>query len=293
VSLKGFCVATLDAELEGLNLNDPALLKLLETQTPPLLLCRVKKTCVAVIKCTRSQNETHNLRQLHLQLTSHCGAVLKSAGPILLMSYVRPFHQEPPIRTLKCLLTQYSHQCLPWPDKLVKSIVLQSICLFLKLHSQNLEFTHNDFKSDNVMLEYSPHPILDFGHLRMNCWCVRVVLIDAETVSGAVYKPSPLLAKMSKSSMASFGLDYPFSPFTDFHLLCLELLHACKSFRPVWTNEFIQFCEDFGIPLQYFNAPYITRENRLNGIGRVALKQLGRSLYSMLSSPFFTELLVD
>lgn len=293
VSPKGFCVATLDAGLEGLNLTDPALLSLVERNDPPLVFCRINKVFVAVIKRTRSSSETYNLRQMHLQLSSHCCAVLRATDSILLMSYVRPFNHNPPVNTLKCLLTPYNHRYIPWPDKLVRSIVLQSICLFIKLQDNALEFTHNDFKSDNVMLEYTPYPILDFGFLRMNCYCVRVVMIDAETVSGAVYKTSPLLGKMSKSSMASFGLDFPFSPFTDFHLLCLELLYACKSFRPSWTAEFVQFLEEFGIPLQYFNHPYITNENRLNGIGRIALKQLGRSFHGMLKSPFFAELLVD
>jgi serine/threonine protein kinase len=292
VSLKGYCIATLDAGLDKLNLNDAALIQLLERQDPPLVFCRVNKTIVAVIKRTRSHTETHNLRQLHLQLPSHCCAVLNATDSILVMSYVRPFNQDPQISTLKCLLKSYNHRCLPWADMLVKSIVLQSICIFLKLQDHKLEFTHNDFKSDNIMLEYSPHPILDFGILRMNCFCVRVVLIDAETVTGAVYKTSPLLAKMSKSSMASFGLDFPFSPLTDFHLLCLELLYACKSLKPYWAREFVQFLEEFGIPVKYFSEPYVTNENRLNGIGRISLKQLGRSLLSMLQSPFFTELIV-
>jgi hypothetical protein len=178
----------------------------------------------------------------------------------------------------------------------LKSILFQAIYILYTLQRHKLEFTHNDFKSDNLMLERCQDPIMivDAPRIwRINCWCVRLVLIDAETAAGALFKPSPLWSKMSKASRASFGMDFPFSPYTDLHLLCLELLHACKTWNASWKTSFLEFLEEWCIPLQYFNAPYITKDNRLNGIGRIALKQLGRSLDSMLVCPYFEELRID
>ena len=294
--MKGHLVArlTLTCVEEFSKENLHGLSRLLAAEDPPLLYVRHNNLIKYVLKRTRSKTEAYNLQRLFSCTPwSHCTRLLLHSSDMMLMSYVMPYLHDPPIKSLRCFLaSHHAQKAVLYSEGLLKSIVFQCLALLLELQQHNMDFAHNDFKSDNIMLERTPLSCMMLWNTRFYCKGIRVVLIDAETVSGAIYKSSPLLGKMSKSSRASFGLDYPYSPYTDLHLLLLEILYSCKRLKPEWGPAFVKFLEDDAIPCQYFGNPYVTKENRLNGIGRIALKQLDRKLDDMLKSSFFEELLL-
>jgi len=268
--------------------------KLLACEDPPVLYVRHNDLIQYVLKRSRSKTEAYNLQKLFFCTPwSHCTRLLQHSTDVMLMNYVMPYLHNPPIKSLRCFLASHQAQrAVINCEGLLKSIVFQCIALLVELQQHKMEFAHNDFKSDNIMLERTPMSCMMLRDTRFYCWGVRVVLIDAETISGAIYKSSPLVGKMSKSSKASFGLDFPYSPYTDLHLLLMEIVYACKRLRPEWGPAFVKFLEEDAIPCQYFGDPYVTKENRLNGIGRIALKQTDRKLEDMLHSSYFEELLL-
>ncbi len=239
-----------------------------------------------VVKRTRSTTESHNLYQLWKYCPrGHCVEPIFSSESVLAMTACTPFTSE--IKTFRQFLKNY-FSC-PWPIQTLKSIIVQCLVLLATLQKYNTKFSHNDFKADNIMLERCHSTFLFIGDYIIEAWSVKVVLIDAETTSGCFYKQSPLLSKLSKSSKASFGLDFPFSSFTDIHLLFMEIIYAIKEGLKI--EGFLEFLDSGGIATEYFQEPYITKENRLNGIGRIALKQSGLTLESMLDSPFLSSVL--
>lgn len=240
-----------------------------------------------VVKRTRSSTEAHNLLQLWKHCPQgHCVEPVFSSESLLAMTACSPFTST--IKTFRQFL-KFFHTC-PWPLQTLKSILVQCIVLLSSLQKGNTKFSHNDLKADNIMLERCHSTFLYIGDYVVEAWTVKVVFIDAETASGCFYKQSPLLAKLSKSSKASFGLDFPFSTYTDIHLVFMEILYAMK--EGLQVEGFLEFLDSDGIPLEYFQEPYITTENRLNGIGRIALKQSwGRTLDSMLKSTYLTSLI--
>ncbi len=263
---------------------------ILDQVTPPLLFLvhSTTKLIQGVVKKPRSETEEFNLRRLHLHcFPYHCVSVLKSTRDVFLMSYVQPYTTQ--IKTLKCLLS--SKAVFPI-EFVIKSIVFQVLSILHHLQLHGTEFCHNDFKADNIMLERCMIP-LQFNSYRIHSWGVRVVLIDAETVTGVGYKSSPMIKKLSKSSRAAFGFEEKFSAFTDLHLFIMELLLECKKSRPKWHSEFIDFLNDDCIPIEFFQAVYVTTENRLNSVGRIALEQLGRPLEKMLHSTYFNDILIS
>lgn len=244
-----------------------------------------------VLKKSRSVTEEYNLKRLFMHcLPGHCVKILTSSNSIFLMNFIQPFQIQPPVKSLKCLLSW--HRQILNIDLVIKSIVFQIIAILDHLQRFDTQFCHNDFKADNVMLERCQCN-LQFGNDRINSWGVRVILIDAETVTGAGYKTSPLVKKLSKSSRAAFGFDTLFSPYTDLHLFCMELLLECKRSNPSWKTDFVHFLSRDCIPIEYFKEVYVTTENRLNTVGRLALDQLARPLKNMLRSPYFTDILIS
>lgn len=238
------------------------------------------------MKRTRSSTEAHNLYQLWKHCPrNHCVKPLFSSDSLLVMTASHPFTST--IKTFRQFLC-HAKTC-PWPLNTLKSIIIQCILLLSHLQHWNTEFSHNDFKADNVMLERCEATFLYIGDYIVEAWNVKVVLIDAETASGCFYKQSPLLSKLSKSSKSSFGLDFPYSPFTDIHLLFMEIIFAMK--EGFQADGFLEFLDSDGIPTDYFLEPYITKENRLNGVGRIALKQSSLTLTSMLNSSYLTSLI--
>jgi hypothetical protein len=286
--LTGQCWGNSSSTIEDINLQECS--PLLDRLNPPILFLKSKLNgqIQGVVKKTRSLTEEHNLKRLNMHcFANHCVPVLKSSSSVILMKYVQPFYTRPSIKSIKCLLSNFRQ--IPNIELVIKSILFQIIAILDHLQKWGTQFCHNDFKADNIMLERCYTPLL-FGNHRIHSWGVRVVLIDAETVTGAGYKISPLLKKLSKSSRAAFGFETMFSPYTDLHLLCMEFLLECKRSGPSWKNEFVHFLNTDAIPVEYFHDIYVTSENRLNAVGRLALENLARPLGTMLHSVYFKDI---
>jgi len=144
-------------------------------------------------------------------------------------------------------------------------------------------------KAENIMLERCEAPLLHYES-RIFSRGVRVVLIDMESVTGAVF-PCTLKKSLSAIQQREFGLDdAPWCSYTDIHLVCMEVLFACRTSFPPWGTAFAAFLESCGLYLKYFKAPYVTSENRLSKVGKIALGKT--SLESMLKNSYFNDIRV-
>jgi serine/threonine protein kinase len=259
--------------------------------TPPILFLKYGHVR-GVVKLSRNEEEPKKLKTMEYllgDLDSHVVKVLHADKTIFAMSYPRPYLNFPVIRTLKDLFIP--RICRGFcSEQLLKSILFQCISCLQRLHSHGLEFTHNDMKAENILLECCEAPILLFDTGRIYSQGVRVVFIDAETVTGTVF-PCSLIKSLSLAKQRSFGLDYlTWSAFTDIHLVFFETLFACRTSNPYWGSKFAAFLETGGIPLKYFKAPFITTENRLSAVGKISLKLETQSLDHMLQSSYFNEI---
>ena len=213
---------------------------------------------------------------------------------MFLMNRPCPFLEFPPISTLRDMFVPRvcRNVCT---ETIIKTIVFQTLSCLVRLHSHNgLDFTHNDMKAENILLEKCEVPFLTYETSRIFSNGIRVVFIDTESVTGKKFQCS-LQKSMSLSMQKDFGMevDAEWSEFTDFHLICMELLFACKTSRPKWGLQFAEFLEKDGIPLQYFKPPFITKENRLSRNGKTELAKEHRSLASMLKSSYFDSIRIQ
>jgi hypothetical protein len=220
-------------------------------------------------------------------LKCHAVRVLATHGKMFLMTCPRPYNSFPAIKTLKDLFVP--RVCRNFcSESMIKSILYQCITILLKLHSHGVEFSHNDLKSDNVIIERCEAPILHFD-TRIYSRGVRVVLIDMESITGCVF-PCTLKKSLTALQQREFGLDdSPWCSLTDIHLVCMEILFACRTSYPSWGSTFAEFLESC-LPLKYFKAPFITRENRLSKLGKISLGAF--SLQLMLENKYFDSLRV-
>lgn len=248
-----------------------------------------------VVKCARNEEEHKKLKMIGEMLgdlDAHFVRVLDTEKSLFLMTRPRPFLHFPPISTLRDLFVP--RVCRNFcSEVLIKSILFQTLSCLARLHSHNVEFTHNDMKAENILLEKCEAPLLVFDTCRIYSRGLRVVFIDAESVTGKVFACS-LRDKLSASLQRDFGMenDVPWSAFTDFHLVCMEILFACRTSQPSWGVQFAEFLEMDGIPLKYFKTPFITRENRLSRLGKSTLSAENKSLQGMLNSRYFDEIRV-
>ncbi len=263
----------------------------LEKMTPPILFLKYGHVR-GVVKLSRNDEEPKKLKTMEYllgDLDAHVVKVLHAEHNLFAMTYPRPFLTFPAIRTLKDLFIP--RICRGFcSEQLLKSILFQCISCLQRLHSHGLEFTHNDLKAENILLESCEAPLLLFDSGRIYSQGVRVVFIDAETVTGTVF-PCTLIKSLPLAKQRNFGLDYStWSAFTDIHLVFFETLFACRTTNPPWGAKFAAFLETFGIPLKYFKAPFITTENRLSAVGKISLNLESHSLDRMLTSSYFHEI---
>jgi serine/threonine protein kinase len=265
----------------------------LKILTPPLLFLRSieqRDLIQGVVKLGKNEEEHKNLKRIELMLSNmcfHAVQVIATKNKMFLMTYPRPFLSFPPIKTLKDMFVP--RVCRNFcSEGIIKSIVYQCITILDTLHKHNVNFTHNDLKAENIMIERCEAPILHYES-RIYSKGVRVVLIDMESITGLIF-PCTLKKSLSLTSQRDFGLDdSPWCSFTDFHLICMEILLACRTSFPSWGPNFAEFLDEY-IPLNYFKTPYITCENRLSSLGKLTL---GTSpLNKILSSQYFNSIRV-
>ena len=274
--------------------------KYIQTLKPPILFLRTvahRDRILGVVKYAKNEEEHEKLEQIKVllghDLQTHIVHVLCKEKSMFLMNRPHPFLEFPPISTLRDMFVPRvcRNVCT---ETIIKSIVFQVLSCLVRLHSHDLNFTHNDMKAENILLEKCDLPFLTYDTTRIFSNGVRIVFIDAESVTGKNFKCS-LQNSMSASLQKDFGmeLDAQWSEFTDFHLVCMEILFACKTSRPKWGLHFAEFLERDGIPLQYFKAPFITKENRLSCSGKTELGKERRSLQGMLNSKYFDSIRVN
>ena len=246
-----------------------------------------------VAKMGKNEEEHAQLKKIRDMLgdlDEHIVKVLHVRRSMFLMSCPMPFLTFPPISTLKDLFVP--RVCRKFcSEVLVKSIVFQLLSCLERLHSHKVEFTHNDMKAENILLSRCELPILCFPSTRIYCKGLRVILIDAESVTGLVF-PCSRGRALSQKDKKDFGMFERWSELTDIHLVFMEILFACRTSSPSWGSKFAAFLETDGIPLKYFKAPYITCQNRLSLLGKDALRE-HCSLRKMIESEYFSEIRVQ
>jgi len=225
-------------------------------------------------------------------LQNHFVRVLHTEKSMFLMNYPDPFLEVPCISSLKDLFV--SQVCRNvCTETIIKSIIFQILSCLVRLHSHGLNFTHNDMKAENILLsKCDALLVFDTGRIFSNG--VRVVFIDVESVTGKGFQCT-LQTSLSASSQKDFGMEVnaEWSELTDFHLVCMEILFACKVCTPKWGLQFAEFLERDGIPLKYFKEPYITTENRLSSSGKAELRNKRYTLARMLKSTYFDSIRIN
>lgn len=294
LTLKDRCLIrfNIDNAHECFALCEPVLKK----QRPSILFLKsiyYENFIRGVVKLAKNEEESMQLIKIQAMLGDlgeHIVRVLQVKGRMFLMSYPRPFQVFPPIKTLKDLFVP--RVCRKFcSENLLKSIIFQVLCCLERLHSHNVEFTHNDMKAENILLSRCEMPLLSFPDCRIYSKGVCAVFIDAESVTGLVF-PCTLGKALSQKEKREFGMFEKWSEFTDIHLVFMEILFACRTTSPSWGTRFAEFLETDGIPLKYFKAPYITCQNRLSLLGKDALQKEHCSLRKMIQSQYFSEIRV-
>ena len=249
------------------------------------------------MKYGKNSEEHEKLEQIKnligQDLQYHFVHVLKKQKSMFLMNRPCPFLEFPPISTLRDMFVPRvcRNVCT---ETIIKTIVFQTVSCLVRLHSHGLDFTHNDMKAENILLEKCDLPFLAYDTCRIFSNGIRVVFIDTESVTGKTFQCS-LQKSMSATMQKDFGMeaDAEWNEFTDFHLVCMEILFACKTSRPKWGLHFAEFLERDGIPLKYFKPPFITKENRLSRNGKIELVKERRSLASILKSGYFDSIRIQ
>lgn len=273
--------------------------KYIQPLKPPIVFLRTiahRDYIRGVVKYGKNSEEHEKLKKigdmLGYDLENHFVRVLDTEKSMFLMTRPPPLLHFPPVSTLKDLFVP--RVCRSFcSEVMIKSIVFQTLCCLIRLHSHNVDFTHNDMKAENILLEKCEMPLLVYDTCRIYSRGLRVVFIDAESVTGKVF-PCSLRDSLSAALQRDFGMepDVPWSAFTDVHLVCMEILFACRTSQPHWGLAFAQFLESDGIPLKYFKAPFVTNENRLSRLGKSSLGVEQRSLQGMLKSKYFDDIRV-
>jgi serine/threonine protein kinase len=140
----------------------------------------------------------------------------------------------------------------------VTQVLYQCASMLRDLHSKIKGFSHNDLKSDNILL--TPRE-----------GSFAVVFIDAETVRGEGL-PSRFLENVDESVLSMFALDGEYCEWLDFHLILLEICFAVRKARPPWHDAFFamvhSFCPKDLLFTYKEGGQCVTTFNRLTAEGR-------------------------
>lgn len=167
------------------------------------------------------------------------------------------------------------------PLSLVLGILVQILCLLVLLQNRIPNFSHNDFKLDNILfVPLNENEIVEFNDLRIRIpKCpVRVVLIDMETVIGKGIEDGATNIPLSIQNEFGFGSHLPYCEYTDFHLLIMLLVKKVQTHAPIWGRQFFDMLDDWRIERHVFDTfqegnNRVTRMNRLTGEAREAMQK--------------------
>ena len=258
-------------------------IKLKDSQ-PPVFLLKSEGEPVLVLKLIRPKSKEDEIIQ-------YIYSILPNYIPKVFFMHETPHGKIMAQRAIKPVVLNSGKTVITLRDFLSPSVfslvtksemqcLLKQIITFLyKMQQSDPEFTHNDLKCDNILLTEAD---TDF----------QVIIIDFETVTLAEFKTE---FDTDLKTMADFGLGLEYSPYTDLHLVFLEIwnkLNATK--KQSWAYEFIMFTSDI-FPLPFMQTytekgKFVTKCNRLNSLGRKYLKETNTlSLLDALEHPFLNK----
>jgi hypothetical protein len=120
----------------------------------------------------------------------------------------------------------------------------------------------------------------------------QVIIIDFETVQSSEFNTD---FDTDAKTLADFGLGLEYSPYTDLHLVFLEIWNKLNTTKKQsWAYEFIMFTSAI-FPLPFMQTytekgRFVTKCNRLNSVGRKYLKENKTlSLLDALEHPFLNK----
>ena len=142
-------------------------------------------------------------------------------------------------------------------------VLYQCACVLHTLQGKIKGFSHNDLKSDNILLT----PWTGEGYAPF-----AVVFIDAETVRGEGCSAT-FMEGVDGDVLSMFALDGEYCEWLDFHLILLEVCYAVRKSCPPWHESFFTIVHDI-IPDDLMlthkeGGVCVTTFNRLTVQGRV------------------------
>ena len=158
------------------------------------------------------------------------------------------------------------------PVFLLKTIILQILCVLITLQNEIPGFAHNDLKLDNIMLRFSSEDLV-FPMHTIQMPLVDVVFIDTETVTWNERQDVENLVKVPKEVMKDFGLCIPtWSSWTDAHLVFSDMLFNSKNKA---LSDFLSQVIPFRLLSTFADGNIlVSKRNRLTDQGRIVLNEL-------------------
>ena len=247
-------------------------------------------TSNAIAKRLREKSDEVERLQILKNILPHTIDILHISNRIFIMPEIQGLkYQNIHLRSVNDV---FADRILPHvPFVIIKTILLQIILCLQAAHSVDPEFCHNDLKLDNILIEEKECSIGNIHFENM----IRIVFIDAETVTGTKFPPLSIDAP--KELKAEFGLGLEWSEYTDIHLVLLEMWSKIR--KTALRQEFQVFLENI-MPLPIFDSfqegnKCLTPRNRLSEKGRAIIKSLqhcGKCLpfQEMHTQSFFSEI---
>lgn len=149
----------------------------------------------------------------------------------------------------------------------VLHVLYQCACMLQQLQAKIHGFSHNDLKSDNILLT----PWTGEGYCPFAC-----VFIDAETVRGEGLS-TQFMEGVDPSILSMFALEGESCEWLDFHLILLEVCYAVRKRHPSWCDAFFElvqsFCTDDLLFTHKEGGTCVTTFNRLTVDGRLKSRE--------------------
>jgi len=244
---------------------------------PPVVMLRTDDEPVLVLKLLRPQSqEDQTLEWIRGYVPTFVPNMrftyATEWGNVMAQDAVIPYKlaNGHTVSTLKDMLQPHIFSTVSRSE--IRSFLRQIIYFLHHMQTVDPAFTHNDLKCDNVLLTTSPN-----GQM-------QIIIIDFETVSRSQSQCSGLgLARFGTTdsqTLFDFGLGLEFSPYTDLHLIFLEIWNKLNmlSTKQEWAYDFVIFSTEI-FPLHFMQTwsdkgKYVTRFNRLGPQGRAILDDL-------------------
>jgi serine/threonine protein kinase len=215
-----------------------------------------------------NEDEVVKLRIMNAAIPSNCAKVY-AAIPIS-ESMLLVLERKPGVLLHNTMVSNVSELLqLNFTKAEVVHVLYQCAYMLKQLQTRIPGFSHNDLKSDNILLT----PWTGEGAY---CPPFACVFIDAETVRGEGLS-SRFMDGVDPAVLSMFALEGESCEWLDFHLILLEICHAVRKTRPPWRDAFFalvhSFCSDDLLLTFKEGGTCVTTFNRLTLDGRVRSKE--------------------